>query len=315
MKKIKYIINILRAIHKSTKKSYFNNLKDIFLCKKNYKASLTDYYLFKLYKRNTFERKTYITEGINREYIAKYNSHRSRVNFKNRSEFNRTFEKVLNRDWLELDKDNYYEFENFCMNREAIIIRYSNKQKRIITKNQDLIKLFIKLTTYEGLVVESDINPCYILDRLQPDSLNIVKVVTFLGTTVMASLEIGNESKQLNFTKDSIIASINVNTGKIDYPATNHKLERLTRHPVTNKQIKGIKIPRWESVKTLCENASLEIPYIGYVEWSICVENDKCSLIGMNPTPNYYLYQIPTHLDNKVGTLPVLKEIERNLKE
>ncbi len=315
MKNIKDTINRIKEIHLSSNKSYFKIIKDILTCKRKYLVSIRDYHLFQFYKKTKFERKTYMTEGINKEYIKKYNNYKHKVNLKNRIEFNKLFNKELNREWLELRKTDFNTFKEFCHKHTTIIVRQSNKQKTINTSNQDLRKLYDKLMDYSSAVIENDLKICKTLERLQPNSINVVKIVTFLGKTSMAVLEIGNKNKQINFFKDSLIAEINVNSGKIDYPAVDSKLNTYTKHPITNKQIKGIKIPKWEIAKTLCETASLEIPFLGYIEWSVCVLEDKCSLIGVNAIPSYYLYQLSTHSDKKVGILPILKEIERKIEE
>lgn len=315
MSKLKETIKTIQNIKKQNHISYLKILKDFFICKKKYRASLQDYYLFNLPKRNNFERKTYLTEGINKEYIKKYNNFKYKINLKNRVQFNHIFSKYLNRDWLELKENNFEEFLKFCEKHQTIIIRQNNKQKSIELKNHDLKKLYKKLVNYGKVVIESEIKTCQTIERLQPNSQNVVRIVTLLGSVVMASLEVGNQTKQVNFTKDSIVANINKTTGKIEYPAVNKNKELFTKHPLTKKQIKGIKIPKWETAKELCEMASIEIPSIGYVEWILCIGQEKCHLLGVNPLPSYYLYQIPTHIDNKVGALPLLKEMEKKIEE
>ncbi len=315
MKNLKDIIKKIKEIHKISNKSYASIIKDILYCKRKYKSSIRDYYSFQFYKRTKFERNTYITEGINKEYIRKYNNYKYKMNLKNRIEFNKLFSKALNREWLELRKTDFNTFKKFCYKHRTIIVRQSNKQKIIDTSNQDLRKIYDKLMEYSSVVIENQLKICKTLERLQPNSMNVIKIVTFLGKTSMAVLEIGNKNKQINFFKDSLIAEININTGKIDYPAIDFKLNTYIKHPLTHKQIKGIKIPKWEAAKTLCETASLEIPLLGYIEWSICILEDKCSLIGVNAIPSYYLYQLSTHSDKKVGRLPILKEIERKIEE
>ena len=60
-------------IAQKMKKSTLSILKDMIVCKKKYKASIDDYFRFEMYRLNKFERQTILTEGLNNDYIIKYN--------------------------------------------------------------------------------------------------------------------------------------------------------------------------------------------------------------------------------------------------
>ena len=83
-----------------------------------------------------------------------------------------------------------------------------------------------------------------------------------------------------------------------------------TKHPLTNKDIIGITIPKWKEIKELCETAALEIPEVGYVGWDVCVGKDKCFFIEGNEFPVHDLYQLPPHRNSNIGLLPLFKKAE-----
>ncbi len=63
----------INDLSKKLKRGKFGLIMDINKCSKKYKADYNDYKLFKMYKKNNENNNTYITNGINENYIKKYN--------------------------------------------------------------------------------------------------------------------------------------------------------------------------------------------------------------------------------------------------
>ena len=110
MAKIKYIIKriinmdfssffrVINEVHQKTKKSRFIIFIDMINCGFKYQAGYMDYALFEMYNMNNFERKTIITRGINNSFMVKYNDPKFIHVFHNKVEFNKQFDKYLNRE-------------------------------------------------------------------------------------------------------------------------------------------------------------------------------------------------------------------------
>lgn len=328
MKKIKYLFQrfinmdfkkffktVKEIAHKTNKNSFIIFL-DIIYCGIKYQAGYIDYNLFEMYKMNRFERKTVITRGINNEYIKKYNNPKYMHYFNSKVNFNKAFDQYLNREWLELTGNNVKDFKDFCEKHPQIIVKPDNAScgkgiELINIKNQDLKKMYQKLITNQQILVEEVATQCKKLNDLHPDSINTVRVVTLLGKVVVAFLRIGNNHNHVdNFNHDGLVAPINIDNGTIEFPALDKKKNLFTNHPITGKDILGLKIPKWKEIKKLCEEASLEIPEIGYVGWDVCVGKNKCFFIEANEFPGHDLYQLPPHRNNNIGLLPVFKEAE-----
>lgn len=101
MRKLKYFFKLIKETNKKTKKGKIVLFFDILLCKICYKASFKDYDYFDMVNLTSFERKTVITSGINKEYIKKYNNPKQVKKF-SAMLFTKTFEKYLKQDELEL---------------------------------------------------------------------------------------------------------------------------------------------------------------------------------------------------------------------
>lgn len=328
MKKIKYLFKriismnykgffqIIKEVHEKTNKNSFLIFLDIVYCGLKYQAGYIDYNLYEMYRMNKFERKTIITRGINNEYIKKYNNPNFIKYFTKKTEFNKVFAKYLNRDWLELTGNNLKEFEKFCKKHEMIIVKPDSEScgkgvELINTKEHELDTLYQDLMNNSQIVVEEQAIQCDKLSRLHPESINTVRVVTLLGTVVVAFLRIGNNHNHVdNFNHEGLVAPIDIEDGIIKYPAIDKKKNLYEKHPLTNKEIVNLKIPKWEEIKNLCETAALEIPEVGYIGWDVCVGKDKCFFIEGNEFPGHDLYQLPAHRDNNIGLLPKFKQAE-----
>ena len=328
MKKLKYLIKrivrmnyleffkTINLVHKKTKKSRIGIFIDIIYCGIKYQAGYVDYNLFEMYKMNQIERKTIITRGINNDYIKKYNNPKYMKYFNNKLEFNRLFDKYLNREWLELNGKNYKNFKNFCQKHETIIVKpISNSCGKgvelIETKGKTNKKLYQQLMDNQQILVEEVATQCKKLSDLHPDSINTVRVVTLLGNVVVAFLRIGNNNNNVdNFNHEGLVAPIDIETGKINYQALDKKKNLYKKHPLTNKAIVGLTIPKWDKVKELCETASIEVPEVGYVGWDVCIGSNNCFFIEGNEFPGHDLYQLPPHRDSNAGLLPIFKKTE-----
>ena len=327
MRKIKYLLkrifnmnykgffNTISDVHKKTNKSRILIFFDIVYCGIKYQAGYIDYNLFEMYTMNKYQRRTVITRGINNEIIKKYNDPKYMKIFNDKIEFNKIFDKYLKRDWLEIKEDNYNEFEEFCKKHSKFIAKPTKEScgkgvEVIEVKKQNIKKLHDKLYTSNQILIEELVEQNKKIKELHPDSINTLRVVTLKGKVVTALLRIGNNHNHVdNFNHEGLCVPIEVESGEIIYKAIDKKGTLYDSHPLTNKKIVGFKVPKWDEVKSFCEEAALEIPEVGYIGWDVCVtsNNDIC-FIEANEFPGHDLYGLPPHRTNNIGLLPRFKE-------
>ena len=324
MTKIKYLFkrilnmnyrNFFKTIdyvHEKTHKNKFLILIDVIICGIKYQAGYVDYQLFEMYKMNNKERKTIVTRGKNNEIMKKFNNLNYINYFNDKSLFNKTFDKYLNRDWFLVTKDNYDEFSNFVKNKKEIIVKpldgtCGKGVEKLEVK--DVKKMYDYILKNKLYLVEEVATQCKVISKLHPTSINTVRAVTLNGKVVVAFLRIGNLGKVVdNFNNDGLVVPIDIESGTIKYPAIDKKHNEYTKHPYTNEQIVGLKIPRWDKIIKLCSEASKVIPEIGYIGWDICVGEDKPFLIEGNEFPGHDLYQLPPHRDGNIGLMPIFEK-------
>lgn len=99
----------------------------------------------------------------------------------------------------------------------------------------------------------------------------------------------------------SIIAPVDMKTGKVNKPAATFGSKTYENHPTTNKKIKGIQLPYWKEICDMLDEAGKVVPEVRYVGWDIAITPNGPCLIEGNTSPGYKYYQIPAHMENGCG--------------
>lgn len=326
MKRIKYLIkricnmnfnnffNTLNDVHKKTGKNKVYIFFDMIICGFKYQAGYIDYNLFEMYNMNRYERSTVITRGINNEIIKKYNDPEYMKIFNDKIKFNERFNKYLKRDWLELTGNNKKEFAKFCEKHPKFVAKPTKEScgkgvEIIDSTDKKIYDLYNELYNNKQILVEEIAVQCKKLSDLHPDSINTLRVVTLKGTVVTALLRIGNNHNNVdNFNHEGLCVPIDIEDGIVKYQAIDKKGNLYEKHPITKKEIVGFKVPKWNEVKKICEQAALEIPQVGYIGWDVCVTKDDICFIEANEFPGHDLYGLPPHRTNNIGLLPKFQE-------
>lgn len=305
---------IIEEIHNKTKKSKFLLFFDIINCKIKYKANSNDYKLFEMYRVSKDKRKTFVTKGINNKIIHKFNNIDYNHFFDNKLDFNKKYNRFLNREWLKVTEDNYDEFKEFALKHKQIVIKPINesneKNIEIIDINDKNIKrTYNNILKTNRLLVEEVIKQSKELSSLHKESINSLRIVTLNQQIVASYIRIGTGNSILdNLYHGGIIAPINIDTGIIDYPAIDKKGKTYEIHPDTGEPIIWFQIPKWNRIKRFAIECSKIIPEMSYISWDICLGENGPLLIDGNNYPNHEIYQLPPHRNNDIGILPIFKK-------
>src|SRR5690554_1415025 len=108
-----------------------------------------------------------------------------------------------------------------------------------------------------------------------------------------------------NFSLGGFSVGIDIKTGILSSAVTNPQKGKLLwfdKHPETNKQIKGVKIPNWDKIKTELISVMEKIPYIKYIGWDIILTDDGIIAIEGNDHPETRSVQahVPLLIDENV---------------
>jgi len=306
-------------IAQQMKKSTLSILKDMIVCKKKYKASIDDYFRFEMYRLNKFERQTILTEGLNNDYIIKYNDPKYIEIFINKVKFYQRFASYMKREWANIEEKN--KFALFCVNhREAIvkpmISKNGEKVEKIKVSDYKLKELYEKLSENNQTIIEELIIQDEKLAKFHPNSVNTIKVTTLLGTIVSAYLKVGTEKRLTDsYEQNGLITPIDIEKGIVIAPFTNKKKEQFDNHPTTEELVKDFSIPKWKEIKKICEELVLEVPQIGYASWDFAIGKEEIILIKGDAYPKHNLYGLPAFCEKNRGLLPAYREAEERVLE
>ena len=310
----KGFFDTINEVHKKSKKNKIYLFFDIINCGLKYQAGYMDYKLLEFYRIPKNKRNTFITRGINNEIVIKYNNPEYKKYFSDKVEFNKKFNKYLNRDWMKITEDNYEEFKEFIAKHKEIVVKpldeSCGKGVEILKVNSKNSKeIYEDLLNTKRYLVEEVAVQCKEISSLHPESINTIRMVTLNKHLVAAYLRIGTKDNVVdNFNHGGVVAPINIDTGIIDYPAIDKHDHIYEKHPDTNISIVWFQIPKWNKVKKYIENCSKVVPEMGYVGWDVCLGEEGPFLIEGNEFPGHDIYQLPPHRTDNIGMLPLFKK-------
>lgn len=279
---------------------YISNYFKFFYCAVRHGCSPDDYFRYEFYKKNDSERKKFITYGRSKRIIKKYNDSKYTDIFENKCKFNTKFKDFIYREWIDIGKCSFDEFNEFLFNHKEVIIKPVDEGsgrgvlKVKYTNKQDSKQLY---KMHNSMIMESVINQHELMNKLNPSSVNTIRVVTFNNCdeiNIIASsirLGIGNSVVD-NLHSGGICASVDKYTGKVSTYGINQNLERFIIHPTTNEEILGFTVPKWDLIiKTVVEAAKI-VPQVKYVGWDIVILEEGIELLEANHDPAHDLIQM-----------------------
>lgn len=86
-----------------------------------------DYALFEMYNLNRRQRKTVVTRGKNNAFMKRFNDPKYMPLIENKLSFNTLFSKYVKRDWLDLSKATFEQFQAF-IERHAVFMANAGRR-------------------------------------------------------------------------------------------------------------------------------------------------------------------------------------------
>ena len=308
-----------REISQQTGKNRLAVLTDSVWCGMKYSAGYMDYKVFAFYNLNGKQRATFVTRGYNNELIRRLNDKAYWDDFMDKVKFNRRFDRQLRRDWLEFAGSTPEDLGRFCEGKEWIMSKPLDaccgkgieKLRPADFESMEALHEYLQQAgcglVEEVVVQHPDIAAIY------PNAVNTIRMATILtgdkATVVYAFIRIGNKGHVVdNLNSGGMAAPLDVETGKIKYPAADKDGIVYDRHPQTDTPITGAVIPFWKEAVALCEECAKVIPQVRYVGWDIAITEKGPVVIEGNQFPGHDILQLPVHCPDKIGMLPVIKK-------
>lgn len=305
-------------ISKKIGKSKLYVFYDILKCALLYQAGYMDYYIFEMYNVAPKYRKTYITRGKNNKFIKQLNNKDYWHYFKNKDEFNEKFKEFVKRDSISLSSASKEEVINWMEKTEGPLIakpRSGACGKGILKINKSkfdsLDKLYEHLKENEIGILENMIIQHDDMNKLNSSCVNTIRTITVNKdgnvNIICAYLRIGNGAIVDNFNSGGMMSPVDIQTGKVKYVAVDKAGNIYENHPITGTEIVGFEIPMWEEAKEMVKQAAKIIPEVGIVGWDVCITDNGPALVEGNQFPGHDIYQLPCHMIDNIGMLPVFE--------
>ena len=308
----KQILESTDRICKKTNKNRCIIFMDILYCLLKYQASPYNYEKFEFYRIGASLRKTYVTYGVSKKMIRKFNNVNYINFFEDKLKFAETFPEEFNRAYLNVETMSLEEFFHFCSGKTKFICKHVNGSQgnniKVFHLNDDTLENIyeqIKKDYAQGYMLEEWIEQHAVLSKIYPNAVNCLRIITLFDGKFVNFLTGGVtfalDSEIANGSQPSIVAPVDFETGIINKPAATFGSELYERHPKTNAAILGVQLPYWNETKEMIDKVCRRVPQVGYIGWDVAFTTNGPVLIEGNTTPGYKYYQIPKHLEGGIG--------------
>jgi len=304
---------------------------DMLWCAVRYGAGQTDYKSMRFAITPGWRRKTYVTRGINNDYIRKLNRREDYHKVEDKVRFNEIFAAYLGREWINLANATVDDFDAFlrrCLAnnpRAALIVKPTNSlgghgiQKiSLLQGEDDATVLYNQLVANCHQLVEECITQHPDLAALYPPSVNTVRLVTVRADDgVHFIIRILRTGAGGNVVDNSDVGGLYMfldEDGKVITPAVNYSEETFETHPDTGAQLVGFEVPFFAEVVDMVMRAAQVVPTLRYIGWDVAITAHGPLLIEANHNPAHSGFQKVMFMnENDPGKRPLFTNIFENI--
>ncbi len=311
---VKRMFTTIRKIAKRSHKPFLFIFFDVINCAFRYGAGYMDYFVFNFEELNAKQRETYITRTVNNNYFLKMNDRSYYHVFNDKVEFLDTYHDYIKRDYLDLRRSGYEEFEAFAKKHPVFMGKPVDGQcgygiEVVDSTDKELKDVYDELLRKGQVLCEERIQQNEELNRLYPCSINTIRVVTCNKNgnvhILFTALRIGNNGKHVDNFNNGGMFSVIDEDGVIRKPAIDKEGTEYTVHPYTGTDIIGFRIPMFKEIVAECKEVAKITPQVGLTGWDMCVTTTGIDIVEGNQLPGYDIYQSRCHLDeDRMGLKP-----------
>lgn len=293
-------------------------LLDLFSAIFKFNISPLDYFYFRFYKKDAFQRARWAGTGFMYEYQLRMNPKESRSLLENKISFLNHYKPLIKRNfatWTDI-RENGGIITHFLDNPSGkLVLKNALGQVgaeveviRTSDFNTQSLQQYMQRKKY-NLLEEYVIQHPAIM-ALSSSGLNTVRVFTQLykGNVecLGARLRITVNSPVDNMAAGNLAAPVDFETGIVKGAGVYSDITKQddTHHPVSGTKIEGFQIPYWKETMEMARSAALNAGGNLSVGWDIAITEHGPELIEGNHNWCKLLWQLPV----KKGLKPMLKK-------
>lgn len=281
-----------------------------------YGTSIMDYYTFRFERRTHEEKMEYVTWYGRFVYMAFLNKDRDLHLLDNKFEAYNLLKPFYKREAMTVA--GWEDFEAFCEfvgRHRSIFVKPVNLElaegvHRLKIRPEDDLKVVFESLLDEAkgldcedvtrpvehrLILEEEILQSKAMAQFNPQEMSVLRVTTILVKDevhffypVFRMMCGDGEDKRGEMY--SYEALVDVATGELVTDGVEARCE-VECHPVTGVKIKGFKLPQWEELKSMLEDAARMLPTLRYIGWDVA-HTDKGWCIVEGNTNGEFFFQM-----------------------
>lgn len=252
-----------------------------------------EFCLFDCAEKGEDDVSSFITELNRYEIYRKYNDSRDIPLFHDKWRVYQHYRKFYKRDVCPiLDSNNRTEFLEFAEHHPRFIVKPTNKScgygvKIIDTSEQSPEKQFVSLIKSGKYICEELVTSHPVTEKLNPTSLNTVRIVTLLENTCVRPfypfLRVGRYGSVVdNGGAGGILIPIDPETGKLNDIGRDELGRYYKEHPDSHIPFGDIVLPMWQDAIFLASALASVRPQNRCIGWDIAATPDGWVMIEAN---------------------------------
>lgn len=283
-----------------------------------FKSGLQDYINYKFYEKSLYQRSKYASIGFQHDFYRIAAHWEYAPFFSNKINFMHNFKEYTKRECVSY-KDSLETVEKFIKEHKTIIKKPINglggeEVEKIYTKDIKDIEAFYKKLKTDISLIEEEVIQNKEWSKLNPDSLNTVRIVTKCikgnAEILYAVARIGSGKSIVdNFHQGGVGVKVNIEKGCLEGKTIDKKNNESDETSVTHVKVDGFKIPYWNEIKKMCLEASKVNDNVNVVGWDVGITDDGPVIIEGNRGPGMDIIQMLY----KRGVKSDLKKIKKEI--
>ena len=268
--------------------------------RKKYGFNISDYFLYQLYNHTKDTPLEYVSTSEVERLPRLLNDYTKRNFYFDKVRAYGYYGKYYKRDFLFVTTENKDEFLELANKHKELIIKPTgsyggNGVIRVKTDNPS--ELYDSLINeYERkFVAEEPIKQAQSISKLHPSSINTLRVPTIRFDDEVVPhhvvLRCGSGGSVIDgMHGGGILGYVDMKTGEI-LSACDSNGVPLTKHPTTNEDFVGFKIPRIDEALELSKELAEVLPEYRWVGWDLALTEDGWIMVEGNSAPQVELYE------------------------
>lgn len=292
----------LKNVSKKENKNFLGLVLDTGNCVFRYGFGLTDYLNYKLYNKNSKERKQYVSTKTENKFYETVSPSAYKKRYTIKPDFLADFKDFTKRDFIVPKEDNYNEFLEFLDKHEIFMSKpYDGlggaDVKKEYSKDIENKEEYFNNAIKNRIFLEELVKQHPDMNKLCKKSVNTMRIMTFndhgKSRIIWMGLRVGNGINSIdNFHAKGMAVNIDINTGKLVGNAIDKNLNEYEEHPFTHVKFDGFQIPCFEEAKKMVLEASLRSDKILVVGWDVAISDRGPVIIEGNRRPGFDIVQV-----------------------